>query len=469
MNSKAEKISPPGELSGKLAVHGGPKAFNGTARPLRPQLGIEEFLALAQRYGLKPSAVERLRSTLTNDDLIDEGVFLARFGHRKPEETEGAKVEALAREKFGVPFARAVSSGTGALHAAFVAVGVGPGTEVICPALGFVATPMAVMLAGGVPVFCEVDESLQMDPEKIEPLITPRTVALAPTHHWGGVCDMEPILAVAARHNLKVVEDCAQGPGGKYRGRYVGTLGDVGCFSISCYKLIGGGEGGLVLCKDERLFDRVSQVADGGGLFRPQRFADERFPGELFPGGNYRLSELEAAIDLVQLNKMDDVVRRFREVSRHIRSRIELPADVGLQKTNDEEGAVGYQIALFPPTVEQSRLIAAALKAEGIPAYCRGRERGLDWHCGADMLPVTLKQGHTPGGSVFEDPRYIARGGTAPEYGRGTLPVSEDLWTRGVYFWVDQWWSEKDCDAVAAGINKVLDVYCSKEEDTKPW
>lgn len=103
-----------------------------------------------------------------------------------------------------------------------------------------------------------------MDPAKIEPLITSRTVALAPTHHWGGVCDMDPILAVAARHNLKVGEDCAQGPGGKHRGRYVGTLGDVGCFSISCYKLIGGGEGGLVLCKDERLFDRVSMIAGGG-------------------------------------------------------------------------------------------------------------------------------------------------------------------------------------------------------------
>jgi 8-amino-3,8-dideoxy-alpha-D-manno-octulosonate transaminase len=87
---------------------------------------------------------------------------------------------------------------------------------------------------------------------------------------------MEPILAVARRHNLKVVEDCAQGPGGKYRGSYVGTLGDVGCFSISCYKLIGGGEGGLVLCHDQRIFERLSQMVDGGGLFRPQRFAAER-------------------------------------------------------------------------------------------------------------------------------------------------------------------------------------------------
>lgn len=210
-------------------IHGAPhKAFKGRIRPLRPQLGTEELLALAERYGLKPETLARLRSSLTDEDLIAEGVFLGRFGHPRMEETAGARLEEAARRKFGVPFARGTSSGTGALHAAFVAVGVGPGTEVICPALGFAATAMAVTLAGGVPVFCEVDESLQMDSAAIEPLITPRTVALAPTHHWGGVCDLEPILAVARQHGLKVVEDCAQSPGGKYRGRYVGTLGTSG-------------------------------------------------------------------------------------------------------------------------------------------------------------------------------------------------------------------------------------------------
>jgi dTDP-4-amino-4,6-dideoxygalactose transaminase len=452
----------------ELALHGGPKAFAGKTRPFRPQLGIEEFFALAERYGLKSDAMARLRSTFSDADLTEEGVFLGRFGYPRMEETANVRYEQAAKAKFGVPFALAVSSGTGALHAAFVAVGVGPGAEVICPALGFAATPMASMLAGGVPVFCEVDESLHMDPTKIEALITPRTVALAPTHHWGGVCDMEPILAVARRHNLKVVEDCAQSPGARYRGHYVGTLGDVGCFSISCYKLIGGGEGGLALCRDQGLFDRVRQVADGGGLFRPQRFAAERYPGELFPGGNYRMSELEATVDLVQLGKLDEVVRRFQKVSRRIRSRIGLPAGVCLQKINDEEGAIGYQIALFPPTPEHGRRIAAALKAEGIPAHCRGRERGMDWHCATDMLPVILKQGHAPGGSVFEDPRYLSRAGRAPTYGRGTLPISEDLWTRGVYFWVDQWWTEAECDAVAAGISKVLNAYCSQDEDAKP-
>jgi hypothetical protein len=168
------------------------------------------------------------------------------------------------------------------------------------------------------------------------------------------------------------------------------------------------------------------------------------------------MGELEATVDLVQLGKLDAVVRRFQKVSRAIRSQIRPVAGIRQHRINDEDGWIGYQIALFPPTAAQGQRIAAALKAEGIPAHCRGVGRGLDWHCAADMLPVILKQGHIPGGSVFEDPRYLVRGGQAPNYGRGTCPVTEDLWTRGVFFWVDQWWTEDECDTVAAGVNKVL-------------
>jgi len=445
----------------RLAIDGGPKAFTGRTRPFRPQIGVEEFLSLAERFGFAPDALERIRSAVGAADLPADGVFLGRFGSPDLDSTCGSRLEKLAREKFAVPFARSVSSGTGALHAAFVAAGVGPGREVICPAMGFAATAMAAMLAGGVPVFCDVDESLQMDPRKVEPLITPRTAAVAPTHHWGGVCDMAPIVEVARRRGLKVVEDCAQTPGGRYRGRYVGTWGDVGCFSVSCYKLIGGGEGGLVLCGDERTFDRVSQLVDGGGLFRPNRFAVERYAGELFPGSNYRMSELEAAVDLVQLAKLDEVADRFRRVSRRIRSRIGAFPGVRQQKINDADGWIGYQIALLPTTAELGRTIAAALKAEGIGAHCRGEGYGHDWHFYHRMLPVVLRQGHVAGGSVFEDPRWLAAGGQCPPYERGTCPVAEDLWARGVYFWVDQWWTDADCDAVAGGINKVLSAYCT--------
>jgi 8-amino-3,8-dideoxy-alpha-D-manno-octulosonate transaminase len=456
-------------VSTGLAIDGGPKAFAGRTGKAEPKIGVEEFFSIAERFGFKPDALARLRAAVSNADLQGEGPNLARFACPFPAPTKTEQFEALARELFGVKYARAVSSGTGALHAAFVAAGVGPGTEVILPALGFCATAMAVMLAGGVPVFCDVDSSLQLDPAGIEARITPRTVAVAPTHHWGGVCDMGPIVDVARRHGLKVVEDCAQGPGGKYRGRYVGAIGDIGCFSISCYKIIGGGEGGLVVTSDERLFERIGQTMDGGGLCRPNRFVQEQYPGELFPGTNYRMSELEAAVDLIQLGKLDQVVRRIQQVSRRIRGQLGRFAEIAPQKINDAEGWLGYSIGFFPASVELARRIARALQAEGIGANCRGLDRPLDWHYYCEMLPVVLKQGHIPGGSVFEDPRYLARGGRAPEYRPGDCPVADDLWARGVYLWTDSWWSPADCDAVAAGVNKVLSAYCTPDPAGAPW
>jgi 8-amino-3,8-dideoxy-alpha-D-manno-octulosonate transaminase len=345
---------------------------------------------------------------------------------------------------------------------------VGPGTEVILPALGFCATGLAVMQAGGVPVFCDVDESLQMDPRKIEALITPRTVAVAPTHHWGNVCDMEAILRTARPHNLKVVEDCAQTPGGKYRGRYVGAWGDAGCFSISSYKIIGGGEGGLVVTGDERTFDRIRQCAEAGGLWRPNRFAPPRYPGELFSGTNYRMSELEAAMDVIQLGKLDAICGRFRSVSRRVRSQLRTFREIAPQKINDAEGYLGYQLRFFPASHSLSRKIADALQAEGLSASTRGPQAGPDWHLSKYMFPIILRTGHVTGGAVTEDPRYLARAGAA-EYRPENCPVSVDLYAREVTVQLDQWYDKADCDRVACALNKVLGAFCTEEMSVACW
>src|SRR5699024_9697665 len=156
----------------------------------------------------------------------------------------------------------------------------------------------------------------------LEECITDKTIAVAPTHHWGGVADMEPIMAIARKHNLKVIEDCAQSPGAKYKGKYVGTIGDFGCFSISAYKIIGGGEGGLLLARDKKLFDAANQLAECGGLWREDRFALPRYEGELFVGTNYRMSELEAAVDIVQLQKLPDIVKRMHSAFTQVSSQL---------------------------------------------------------------------------------------------------------------------------------------------------
>jgi dTDP-4-amino-4,6-dideoxygalactose transaminase len=456
------------EEQAKLALEGGPKAFPGMTGKNEPKLGVEEFLSVAERFGFKPEALERIKNAVSNGDLPEGGPNLAWYYSALPKPAATDRYMALARETFGVPYAYPVSSGTGALHAAFIAVGVGPGTEVICPAMGFLATSMAVCLAGGVPVFVDVDESLQLDPLKIEAKITSRTVALAPTHHWGNVADMDPILAIARKHNLKVVEDCAQGPGAQYKGRYVGTIGDVGCYSISAYKIIGGGESGLIVTRDERLYDRCRQVCEGGGLWRPTRCAVPRYEGELFPGTNYRISELESAINLVQLRKMTTYCADFRKASRAIRSRLKRFKEIRPQKINDADGYIGYMLRFFPDTPELGVKIAAALRAEGIGAGCRGRNMAPDFHLSRDMFPVTLRVGSIPGGSVFDDPRNQVNG-QSRQYDPLENPVSIELYEKEVSVGVNQYFTDADCALVAAALNKVLSALCTEDPKGAPW
>lgn len=450
-----------------LALHGGPQSFPQMAGRAEPKIGVEEFMSIAERFGFSAAALARIRDAISDDDL-GPGPNLAKYATSFPTPTKGAQFEALAREKFGIKYALGVSSGTAALHCAMVAAGVGPGTEVIVPAIGFYATAAMVVAAKGVPIFCDVDESLGIDPAKIEKLITPRTVAIAPTHVMGSVCAMEPILAVARKYNLKVIEDCAQAPGGKYQGRYVGTLGDIGCFSISCYKIIGGGEGGLVLTNDERLWERINQFAEAGGLWRPDRFAPPRYAGELFNGTNYRMSELEAAVDLIQLRKLDDVVRRYHQVKLRILRQLKTYREITPQKLNDVGGEIGYGLVFYPQTHALGRQIVTALEAEGIRGWLRGEEARPDWHVYYDMFPITLKTGTMAEDRPFDLPIYAERDGHV-EYQRGQCPVADDLFNRSIRIPLNQWYSEHDCDQIAAGINKVLAAYCSADEQAKGW
>ncbi|MCD6415863.1 MAG: DegT/DnrJ/EryC1/StrS family aminotransferase [Planctomycetes bacterium] len=450
----------------ELALRGGLKAVSQIRGKGEPKIGVEEFMALAMRFGFSDAALRSIRATVEAESM-GEGPFLANYYSGLDESCVEA-FERTARETFGVNYAIGVNSGTGALHAAFVAAGVGPGKEVICPAIGFFATAMAVVQAKGVPIFCDVDESLSMDPDKIEDHITERTVALAPTEVMGSVCDMERIMRVARRHNLMVVEDVSQSCGAKFHGRYVGTFGDFGCISISAYKIVGAGEGGLVLTNEQRLWDRAQCLAEGGGLWRPDRFAPPRYEGELFCGTNYRMSELEAAVDVVQLRKMDETVARFNTVKRDILRQLKTYREIVPQKLNDPEGEVGYGLRFYPETIELGQRIVEALKAEGVGCAMRGEDASPDWHQYSFMFPITLLNGPTDVNCPYECPIYREAGGDV-HYSRGDCPVADDLFDRVVTVFLNQWYTPEDRTAIATGINKVLDAYCTEDANGRPW
>ncbi len=447
-------------------LQGGLRATTRAQGRGEPKIGVDEFMSVAERFGFSPATLAKIRAAIEAEDL-GEGPFLANYYAKLPE-TKVQAMERVARQMFGVNYAIGLSSGTGALHSAFVAAGVGPGTEVICPAIGFFATAAAVVQSNGVPIFCDVDASLHMNPTKIEALITPRTVAIAPTHVMGGVANMEAITAVARKHHLRVVEDAAQSCGGTYKGKWIGTWGDIGCFSISAYKIVGGGEGGLLITDDERLWERANGLAECGGLWRPVRFAPPRYEGELFCGTNYRLSELEAAVDVVQLQRMPAFVSRFRAVKRQVLEGLKTYREITPQLLNDPDGEVGYRVRFFPQTFELGRKIVEGLKALGISAGMRGPDAPPDWHIYRYMYAIMQKSGTTPDQCPYECPIYRQLGGQVA-YHDDDCPVANDLFDRMIDLPLNQWHTPEDCDKLARGINQVLSQYCTEDAAGRPW
>ena len=196
----------------------------------------------------------------------------------------------------------AVSNGTVALHLALTALGIGPGDEVIVPALTFIATANVVRHCHAEPVFVDVCRSnWNIDPDLIEKAITPRTKAIIPVHLYGQPCDMDRIMAIAKRHQLWVIEDAAEAHGAEYQGRRVGSIGDTGCFSFYGNKIITTGEGGIIVTNNPELDEKLRILRDHG-MNRTKKYWHD------VVGFNYRMTNLQAAIGVAQLEKWEQIL-----------------------------------------------------------------------------------------------------------------------------------------------------------------
>jgi len=207
----------------------------------------------------------------------------------------------------GVKYGVTTSNGTVALHLALATLGIKEGDEVIIPTLTFIATANAVRYTGAKPVFVDSHPDYWcIDPEKIEGAITPKTRAIIPVHLYGHPCDMEAITAVAKKHNLYVIEDAAEAHGAEYQGRKTGSFSNIACFSFYGNKIITTGEGGMCLTDDEKVAERMRILRDHG--MNP----DKRYWHDI-TGFNYRMTNMQAAIGVAQLEKIDRAVTRKRE------------------------------------------------------------------------------------------------------------------------------------------------------------
>jgi dTDP-4-amino-4,6-dideoxygalactose transaminase len=284
-----------------------------------------------------------------------------REGPSKVEEFERA-----VASHFGVAHALGVASGTSALACALAALGVGPGDEVIVPAYTWISSAAAVLLVGAVPVIADVDDALTLDPVSAEARITNSTVALMPVHMRGAPANMNALLDVAKRHGLRVVEDSAQAVGASYRGKRLGTLGDIGAFSLQFNKILTAGEGGLVTTDEVGLYERALMYHDVAGANRAHIAASESFVGT-----NCRMSELQGATLLVQLGRLERILSDMRAHFSAIKQRISgLAADKGVvwRRQWDAEGDACLALITYLSTPSEARDVVEALGAEGLPA-----------------------------------------------------------------------------------------------------
>ena len=242
-------------------------------------------------------------------DVLHHGSLFRYYGLGQPKYAD--RYEAAARDYYGVRYALGVNSGTGALIAALTALGIGPGCEVILPAFMWVASVGAVVQVNAIPVLCEVDDSFCMDPADLEKKITPRTKLILPIHMAGSPCNMDAIMAVARKHKIPVLEDCAQCNGGTFKGKKVGTFGNMGIFSLQLNKNMTCGEGGLIITNDEKLYYRAFSAHDMGLIREDGRLATPE-PYAIAWGGGRRMTELCGAVASVQIKKLPHILDHMR-------------------------------------------------------------------------------------------------------------------------------------------------------------
>lgn len=342
-------------------------------------------------------------------------------------------------------YALGVTSGTAALTTALSALGVGPGDEVILPAWSWYSCFNSIVINGALPVIAESDASFNLDPADVESKITPQTRAIMVVHTMGTPADMDAILAIAHGRGVKVLEDCAQSLGGSYKGKPLGSIGDIGIYSFQIAKTISSGEGGGVVMNDPLLFERASRYHDLG-MLRPPHHAilgDAALPGMI--GNQYRMSEFTAAVLLAQLRKLDTILAALRAHARRVYEVIDgLPA-LELRHRPDPAGDTGSTIWLGFPSREIRDRYVSAMGAENVPV-----SKPLDAAL-VPLLPMAEQKL-----TVHPNwPSFTSERGRAMRYGAECCPKTLAVHGRFAGVTLDPKFTTADVDDVIAAIRKV--------------
>ena len=360
-------------------------------------------------------------------------------------EQDAMYAEEEMKEIFGTPHALLMTSGHAALTSALVAMGIGPGDEVIVPAYTYIASAMAVVAAGAMPVIVEVDDTLTICPKAFEAAITKNTKAVIPVHIQGFPCKMDVICEIAKKNGIKVLEDACQADGGSFAGKRLGTHGDAGALSFNYYKIITAGEGGALFTNDKKIFERALIYHDSSAVayFGDQLSGVET---EVFCGNEYRTNGITAAILREQLKRMDGIISDLRSNKKYVMDAI---SDIcEFVPSNDIEGDCGTTVAILFDSADKAEAFSVAEGIGGTVPINTGKHVYKNW------TPIMNKRGaYHP---LMDPFKMEANRDIVPDYREDMCPRTLDLLSRVVYISVNPDWTKEKMDEKIALIRNAL-------------
>ena len=379
------------------------------------------------------------------NEVLDTGRPFRWYGRGSQPPMKVATFEKEFAVRMNSKYALAVTSGTAALETAMAALQIGPGDEVIIPAWTWHSSATSVVRAGALPVFAEIDESFNIDPSDIEHRITKKTKVIMAVHLQGCPADMDAILPIARKHGIKVLEDCAQSVGGSYKGKPLGSMGDISIYSHQLNKTITAGEGGSVVTNDPVLFERASRFHDLGSLRGLHGGIVGKPTLDVFVGANYRMSEFTGGVMLAQVRKLDRIVSAVRANAKRVYDGIRDLPGIRFRHLPDPEGDLGTAVFVRFDSKEKRVKFQALMKAENIPVAPPG---------GSVVMPVLPYIVNKV--TVHPDwPTWTSARGKSIKYGPATCPRTLDILDRFAGPSLDPKYTKRDTDDIIAAIRKV--------------
>jgi len=378
------------------------------------------------------------------NEVMDNGfTFRYNFDGMRNDVWKARELEGMICDTIGVNHAHLVSSGTTALTTALAAAGIGAGDEVIVPPFTFVASVEAIVLAGAVPIFAEIDETLTLSPEGIEAAITPKTKAINFVHMCGSMGYMDQVKAICDKHGLVLLEDACQATGATYKGQALGTIGQVGTFSFDSVKTISCGEGGAVLTNDENIYNNAHMFSDHGHDHIGMDRGAESHP---IMGSNFRISEMNAAVGVAQWKKLGRILDTQRKNKKALKDALKQYPEVSFRVLPDEAGDNAGFLSIMLPTEERAKEVNAALAEQGVPAvfywYANNWHYWKNWKHIHEMkssakLPIDLISDR-------------------PDYTQVKTPKSDAIMSRTLSMLIQLSWTEEDIQSRIAAFENVF-------------